>query len=91
MTGLTPLRCLQGDSDNYYDPSNSLLPFVLAQRKGIPISLAMLHAAVGRRAGLPIQFVGMPMHFMNKLASHDSQGERFIDVFAGGKILDRFV
>lgn len=81
----------QGDSENYYDPSNSLLPFVLAERKGIPISLAILHAAVGRRAGLPIDFVGMPMHFMNKLRSQDSQEERFIDVFAGGRILDRSV
>ena len=81
----------QGDSENYYDPSNSLLPFVLAERKGIPISLAILHAAVGRRAGLPIEFVGMPMHFMNKLRSHDSQEERFIDVFAGGRVLDKSV
>ena len=80
---------IQGDSENYYDPSNSLLPFVLATRKGIPISLAILHAAVGRRAGLPIEFVGMPMHFMNKLGPADSAHERFIDVFAGGKVLDR--
>ena len=80
---------LQGDSDNYYDPSNSLLPFVLASGKGIPISLAVLHAAVGRRAGLPVQFVGMPMHFMNKLSPTDPKDERFIDVFAGGKVLDR--
>ena len=79
----------QGDNENYYDPSNSLLPFVLAQKKGIPISLAIVHAAVGRRAGLPIEFVGMPMHFMNKLRSDNSQDERFIDVFAGGRILDR--
>lgn len=64
---------------------------MLAERKGIPISLAILHAAVGRRAGLPIEFVGMPMHFMNKLHSEDSQQERFIDVFAGGRILDRSV
>ena len=81
--------CLQGDSENYYDPSNSLLPFVLATRKGIPISLAIVHAAVGRRAGLPIEFVGMPMHFMNKLGAADTSAERFIDVFAGGKMLDR--
>lgn len=82
---------MQGDSDSYYDPSNSLLPFVLSQRRGIPISLAILHAAVGRRAGLPIEFVGMPMHFMNKLAAADPDSDVFIDVFAGGRILDRSV
>jgi len=81
--------CLQGDSENYYDPSNSLLPFVLATRKGIPISLAIVHAAVGRRAGLPIEFVGVPMPFMNKLGAAETPDERFIDVFAGGKVLDR--
>ena len=80
---------MQGDSDSYYDPSNSLLPFVLSQRRGIPISLAILHAAVGRRAGLPIDFVGMPMHFMNKLAAPKPEDDAFIDVFAGGRILDR--
>ena len=64
---------------------------MLAERKGIPISLAIVHAAVGRRVGLPIEFVGMPMHFMNKLHSRDSQEERFIDVFSGGRILDRSV
>ena len=80
---------MQGDSDSYYDPSNSLLPFVLAQRKGIPISLAVLHAAVGRRAGLPIEFVGMPMHFMNKLAAQDSKDDVFVDLFAGGRVLNR--
>ena len=64
---------------------------MLAERKGIPISLAILHAAVGRRVGLPIEFVGMPMHFMNKMHSQDSQEERFIDVFTGGRILDRSV
>ena len=30
-------------------------------RRGIPISLAQLHVAVGRRAGLPIEPVGTPM------------------------------
>ena len=54
---------LQGDSDNYYDPSNSLLPFVLASGKGIPVSLAVLHAAVGRPAGLPLQSVTQRLLF----------------------------
>jgi len=34
---------------------------VLVWRRGIPISLAQLHAAVGRRAGLPVQPVAVPM------------------------------
>ena len=33
--------CLQGDSENYYDPSNSLLPFVLATRRASPSVLPL--------------------------------------------------
>ncbi len=52
---------IAGNARNYYDATNSLLPFVLVWRRGIPISLAQLHAAVGRRAGLPVQPVAVPM------------------------------
>lgn len=41
---------LQGESVEYYRPDNSLLPYVLTARRGIPISLAIIHAAVARRA-----------------------------------------
>ena len=41
---------LQGESVEYYRPDNSLLPYVLTARTGIPISLAITHAAVARRA-----------------------------------------
>ena len=41
---------LQGESVEYYRPDNSLLPCVLTARRGIPISLAIIHAAVARRA-----------------------------------------
>ena len=34
----------------YYRPDNSLLPYVLTARRGIPISLAIVHAAVAQRA-----------------------------------------
>jgi regulator of sirC expression with transglutaminase-like and TPR domain len=48
----------QGEAREYYRAQNSLLPYVLTARRGIPISLAVIHAAVGRRAGLPIECVG---------------------------------
>ena len=37
---------LQGNRESYYDPANSLLSEVLVNREGIPISLAVIHAAV---------------------------------------------
>lgn len=80
----------QGESRDYYRASNSLLPCVLTHKKGIPISLAVVHAAVGRRAGLPIDCIGMPMHLINRMAVPESGEERFIDVFRGGELLTRY-
>ncbi|CAL8465273.1 g4808 [Coccomyxa elongata] len=80
---------LRGESRDYYRASNSLLPCVLTHKKGIPISLAVVHAAVGRRAGLPIDCIGMPMHLINRMVVPESGEERFIDVFRGGELLTR--
>ncbi|KAK9804368.1 hypothetical protein WJX72_009528 [[Myrmecia] bisecta] len=80
---------LKGDARSYYDRSNSLLPYVLVHKKGIPISLAVVHAAVGRRAGLPIGMVSVPMHFMNRLGEEGGADECFVDVFDGGRIASR--
>lgn len=53
-----------GNTAEYHDPRNSLLPHVLTRRLGIPISLAVVFMEVGRRAGVPIEGVGMPGHFL---------------------------
>ena len=45
---------MQGNAQDYHSPCNSLLNDVLRSRVGIPISLAVLHMAVGRRAGLHV-------------------------------------
>ena len=81
---------MQGDSEGYYSPENSLLQHVLTAGKGIPITLAIIHAAVGRRAGLPISCVNMPRHFMNRFGDFGHPDERFIDAFDGGKLLTRY-
>lgn len=71
-----------GNTDDYYDPRNSLLPHVLTRRLGIPISLAVVTMEVGRRAGIALRGVGMPGHF---LVRHQ---EQLIDVYDGGRLLD---
>jgi regulator of sirC expression with transglutaminase-like and TPR domain len=53
-----------GDREDYYDPRNSSLTEVLARRTGIPITLAVLCLEVGRRAGVALEPVGMPGHFL---------------------------
>lgn len=66
---------LGGDIDDYYNPRNSFLNEVIDRRKGIPISLAAVWMAVGRRAGIEVQGVALPGHFL---------------VFAGGQLVDPF-
>jgi regulator of sirC expression with transglutaminase-like and TPR domain len=66
---------LGGDIDDYYDPRNSFLNEVIDRRKGIPITLSVVWMEVGRRAGIEVQGVALPGHFL---------------VFAGGQLVDPF-
>ncbi len=73
-----------GNTADFYDPRNSLLPHVLARRTGIPISLAVVCIEVGRRAGIELEGVGMPGHFLVRVPGTDHH----LDVFDGGRSLD---
>ncbi|HZG92956.1 MAG TPA: transglutaminase-like domain-containing protein [Pseudonocardia sp.] len=73
-----------GNTVDYYDPRNSLLPDVLRRRLGIPISLAVVAIEVGRRAGVALEGVGMPGHFLVRPVGTT----RHLDVFAAGVELD---
>jgi regulator of sirC expression with transglutaminase-like and TPR domain len=70
-----------GNEGDYYDPANSLVHVVLRRRLGIPISLAVVYLAVGRRNGVPLAGVGMPGHFMVR---HQAEPDLFIDPFHRG-------
>ena len=54
--------------NNYYDPENSYLHRVLKTRRGIPISLAMLHIEMAQQIGLDIKGISFPGHFLMKLS-----------------------
>ncbi len=54
----------RGNEKHYYDPDNSYLNRVIENRRGIPVSLAVLYLLVGRRLGLPIYGVATPGHFL---------------------------
>ena len=73
----------RGNAEEYYDPKNSLLSEVIETRLGIPISLAVLYIIVGRRAGMQIDGVNLPGHFIARY-------ERILfDPFHQGRILSR--
>lgn len=73
-----------GNREDYYDPRNSSLIEVLARRTGIPITLAVVCLEVGRRAGVALEPVGMPGHFL----VHPLGSSRHLDPFSG-ELLDR--
>lgn len=77
-----------GNEADYYDPRNSMLHQVLGRRTGIPITLSVVYAEVGRRAGLRVEGVGMPGHFVVR-AYEDEGGEGvLVDPF-NGRTTDR--
>jgi regulator of sirC expression with transglutaminase-like and TPR domain len=76
----------RGNDEDYYDPRNSFLNEVLDRRLGIPISLTLLYMEVARRAGLPLQGVAFPGHFLAKYAPPGGP-EVFIDAYNGGEVL----
>ncbi len=75
----------RGNVREYYDPRNSYLNEVLDRRTGIPITLSVLAIAVGSRAGLHVEGVGLPGHFIAVAAAGDDR--IFFDPFHGGRQL----
>jgi regulator of sirC expression with transglutaminase-like and TPR domain len=72
----------EGNREDYYDPRNSFLNRVLARRKGIPITLSVAYMEVGRRAGMRVEGVGMPGHFIVR-AYGGSDAAVLVDPFHG--------
>jgi regulator of sirC expression with transglutaminase-like and TPR domain len=75
-----------GNRSAYYDWRNSCLDRVIERRTGIPISLSVLMIEVARRVGVELVGVGMPAHFLVRLAD---DADVFFDPFDGGRRLDR--
>jgi regulator of sirC expression with transglutaminase-like and TPR domain len=71
----------KGNSENYFDVKNSLLPFVMDSRQGIPSSLALVYMFVAARAGWTIEGVNLPSHFIVR------HGNVLFDPFHGAQIL----
>src|SRR6185295_7663470 len=81
-----------GNELQYEDPRNSCLNQVLDRRTGIPITLALIYMEVARRAGVPVEGVNFPGHFLLRCPAR--RGLRYsedliIDAFHGGALLSR--
>ena len=75
---------LRGNAEDFYDPRNNLLNQVLERRLGIPLTLAVVCIEVGRRAGVLLEGVGFPGHFLLRLARHP---QVLLDPFEQGRLL----
>jgi len=87
-------RGFRGNEQDYYDPRNSFLNEVLDRRTGIPISLAIVYIEVARRAGLRVEGVNFPGHFLLRVPATlgpapDADAFLVVDPFHDGTILDR--
>ncbi len=78
-----------GNRDKYEDPRNSCLNQVLDRRTGIPITLSVVYMETARRAGLQIDGVNFPGHFLVRCPDLESRRGRslIIDPFHGGALL----
>lgn len=70
-----------GNVNDYYDPDNSYLHRVLATRRGIPITLAVLYIELASQIGLTARGISFPGHFLVKVKM--PKGEVVIDPFTG--------
>ena len=78
-----------GNRDRYEDPRNSCLNEVLDRRTGIPITLSVVYMEVGRRAGLQVDGVNFPGHFLARFPGPSGRGPRglIVDPFHAGALL----
>ena len=81
-----------GNEADYEDPRTSFLNQVMDRRTGIPITLSLVYLEVARRAGLAIEGVNHPGHFLVRCrAPHSAPhtDDLIIDPFHRGTLLSR--
>ncbi|MEM7184081.1 MAG: transglutaminase-like domain-containing protein [Spirochaetota bacterium] len=76
-----------GNKEDYQNPNNSYLSYVLKSKLGIPLSLSVLYLLVGLRLKLPLYGANFPLHFM--LFYETPKFKSFIDPFHGGVLVER--
>ena len=78
-----------GNRKQYEDPRNSCLNEVLERRTGIPITMSVVYMEVARRAGLRIDGVNFPGHFLVRCCEGKPRtgAGLIIDPFHAGAVL----
>ncbi|HLZ73099.1 MAG TPA: transglutaminase-like domain-containing protein [Dehalococcoidia bacterium] len=81
-------RGFRGNHEQYGDPRNGFLHETLARRTGLPITISLVYLAAGRRAGLTLEGVGFPGHFLVR-AGEPPDRHVYLDPFNGGREIAR--
>ncbi len=79
-----------GNATDYDDLRNSFLNQVLERRTGIPITLALVYIEVARRAGIQVEGVNFPGHFLLRFPLGPGEAPEssvVMDPFDGGAVL----
>ena len=74
----------RGDTAEDMEPQDSHLGMVLARRRGQPIVLSALWILAGEQAGIPVEGIGLPGHFIVRVGG---VGGVLADPFGGGSLL----
>lgn len=72
-----------GNVSDYYEPANSYLNRVINYKSGIPISLALIHIAIGNRLDIPVAGISFPGHF---LVQYGGSTGAIVDPFSGREL-----
>lgn len=75
----------QGDTENYFHPSNAFLHTVLDRRRGMPLTIALVTLFLARRLDIELYGVNMPIHFL--LMFSEEGKRRYVDPFDQGEYL----
>jgi regulator of sirC expression with transglutaminase-like and TPR domain len=77
-----------GNREQYEDPRNSCLNEVLDRHTGIPITLSLVYLEVAQRAGLRVDGINFPGHFLVRCPELAQRGRNLIiDPFHAGALL----
>ena len=73
----------EGNLDDYYNPKNNFLNYVLEEKSGIPITLSIIYKEIAKYTNLDLKIVGFPSHVILKYKE-----EIILDPFNRGRLLE---
>lgn len=76
---------ISGEYEDPHNPRNCALSLVVATRSGLPILVSSVWMLVGRLAGIEVEGIGLPGHFIVRIGG--DQGE-YVDAFRFGRVLN---